>query len=286
MLENIRTITKRKGQGIVEYALLLAFVVGIAMTLNNTSIGSAVKSVFEDVVIAIEGNKYAPYFQKWHDKTSAWLNENVLNEERLQADQEGLARIARAFIGLDEDRVKDLIKTLSVKRNGEVSFDNATNYMAKEGNDGWSDTLVPLSYNTNNLDDPSDPTKHYIHLDWSGNVDTVKLLTNDVEAYKGANSAAGQTSNYDEWKNSGVSDRIFYSDGMINANGNRANDKMVTLQVHYENGVVDKVNIQARDVWASDSTKDGNKNANKDKYSTVEGLNLQVTKTEINQINN
>ena len=277
MLGRIRTIAKRKGQGIVEYALLLAFVVGIAMMLNGANLGSAIKGVFDDVVIALEGNKYAPYFKNWHDKTSAWLLENADEGERLQADQEGLARIARAFIGLDENGVKDLIKTLSAKRDGSASFDNGKNYKAKEGNDGWSDTLVPLSYNTNNLE-LDDDTKNYIHLDWSGNVDTVKLLTNEVEAYKGAKDGEPQTSPYDVAKNSGVSDRIFYSNGMI---GDNSNNKMVTLQVHYENGVVDQVKIQARDVWASDSTNDGRKNSNKDKYSTVQGLDLHVTKTSI-----
>lgn len=52
---------KQKGQGIVEYALLLAFVVGIAMMLNSANLGGAVRDKFDDVVIALEGNKYAPY---------------------------------------------------------------------------------------------------------------------------------------------------------------------------------------------------------------------------------
>ena len=274
---------KQKGQGIVEYALLLAFVVGISMMLNSADLGGAVKSVFDDVVMALEGNKYAPYFKQWHDKTSDWLYENVENEERLKADQEALARIARAFIGLEaegENGVQGLIKKLSAKRNGDPSFDNANNYKVEGGN-GWSETLVPLSYSTNGLEDATD-NKQYIHLDWSGNVDTVKLLTNDVEAYKGANNAGSQTSPYDEFKNSGVSDRIFYSNDMIGkTDGVSANGKMVTMQVHYTNGVVDQVNIQARNIAQSDVSNDGNKNRNKDKYSVANGLSLNVTKTEI-----
>ena len=38
----------QKGQGIVEYALLLAFIVGIAMMLNGANLGNAVKGVFDD----------------------------------------------------------------------------------------------------------------------------------------------------------------------------------------------------------------------------------------------
>ena len=39
----------RKGQGIVEYALLLSFIVGLAMMLNGANLGGAVKDVFDDV---------------------------------------------------------------------------------------------------------------------------------------------------------------------------------------------------------------------------------------------
>lgn len=49
MLGKLRDIVKQKGQGIVEYALILAFVVGIAIMLNGSNISGAVKGVFEDV---------------------------------------------------------------------------------------------------------------------------------------------------------------------------------------------------------------------------------------------
>lgn len=127
---------KQKGQGIVEYALLLAFVVGIAMMLNSANLGGAVRDKFDDVVIALEGNKYAPYFKKWHDKTSAWLSENASAEERLQADQEALARIARAFIGLDEDKVGDLIEKLSLNKGNKAQFDNLNNIKRCQGKMG------------------------------------------------------------------------------------------------------------------------------------------------------
>jgi len=288
MLGKIRTNIKQKGQGIVEYALLLAFVVGIGMMLSGSNLGSAVKGVFEDVTIALEGNKYAPYFKKWHDKTSAWLldPDNASEEERLQADREALARIARAFIGLKqdgEDGVEGLIKKLSYNRDQtSVAFNNANDYKEKEGANGWSNTLVPLSYRENDLEVATYPN-NYIHLDWAGNVETVKLLTNDAETHRGGApdnqyTTHGDNSNGGK-KNTGVNDRIFYSNGMI---GDNANDKMVTLQVHYKDGVVDQVNIQARDIWANQN--DNQRKANKDKYGVVDGLNLNVTKTEITPI--
>ena len=117
----IKNYLHKKGQGIVEYALLLAFVVGVAMMLSGSNLGGAIKGVFEDVAIAIEGNKYAPYFKQWHDKTSDWLYDNVDNEERLKADQEALARIARAFIGLDQEGVQKLIAQFLSKEMEKLS---------------------------------------------------------------------------------------------------------------------------------------------------------------------
>lgn len=282
MLTRILTITKKKGQGIVEYAVLLAFVVGLAVMLQGVGIRGAIKDTFDNVVVLLRGNPYAPYFQAWHDKTSAWLSENASAEERLQADQEALARIARAFIGLDEDEVGDLIEKLSLNKGKKAQFDNLNNYKEVTGKDGWSNTLVPLSYAETYLDN-SESDKQYIHLDFNGNADTVKLLTNDVESYHGYNSGNPEGNRYDS-VSAVAGDRIFYSDGMINANGNSADNKMVTLQVHYNNGVVDQVNIQARNVNPAHKDNYGQKNSNKNNYDIVGGLNLNVTKTEITQI--
>lgn len=46
---------KQKGQGIVEYALLLAFIVGIAMMLNGVGLKDAVVGVFDDVANVLAG---------------------------------------------------------------------------------------------------------------------------------------------------------------------------------------------------------------------------------------
>jgi len=50
---------KQKGQGIVEYALLLAFVVGIAMMLNGANLGDAVKGTFDSVANLLGGESVA-----------------------------------------------------------------------------------------------------------------------------------------------------------------------------------------------------------------------------------
>ena len=79
---------KQKGQGIIEYALLLAFVVGIAMMLNGTNLGNAVKGVFDDVAAVLGGgkeNKYAEGLSKWSSIKYSELS-GVPNSERIAAD--------------------------------------------------------------------------------------------------------------------------------------------------------------------------------------------------------
>ena len=61
---------KQKGQGIVEYALLLAFVVGIAMMLNGANIKGEVNEIFDDVVSLLSGgNQYAAALKKYGSMT-------------------------------------------------------------------------------------------------------------------------------------------------------------------------------------------------------------------------
>ena len=55
MLQRIEKIWSEKGQGIVEYALILAFVVGIGMMLNGSNLGGAVIGVFDDVAAVLSG---------------------------------------------------------------------------------------------------------------------------------------------------------------------------------------------------------------------------------------
>lgn len=58
MLMKIRNMFKEKGQGIIEYALILAFVVGIGMMLSGSNLGGSVKSVFDDVANVLLGPEY------------------------------------------------------------------------------------------------------------------------------------------------------------------------------------------------------------------------------------
>ena len=55
MLTTIRKFFTEKGQGIVEYALLLAFVVAIAVyALNQSGLGTAIKSNFSTTASTVK----------------------------------------------------------------------------------------------------------------------------------------------------------------------------------------------------------------------------------------
>lgn len=75
MLRKLRNAVQQKGQGIVEYALLLSFVVGIAMLLNGSNIGGAVKGVFDDVVTVFSDVKdYASALKHWGNMSKEELS--------------------------------------------------------------------------------------------------------------------------------------------------------------------------------------------------------------------
>lgn len=58
MAHFLKSTKRHKGQGIIEYAILLAFIVGIAMMLNGADLGGTVKGVFDDVANVLAGSEY------------------------------------------------------------------------------------------------------------------------------------------------------------------------------------------------------------------------------------
>lgn len=263
MLEKIRaTKKKQKGQGIVEYALLLAFIVGIAMVLNGVGIKDSVADVFDSVASLLSGgNKYAQYFKDWHGyKSYKQLQQDVKDEDRIKADQSALTKIAAAFLGKEPGEVLTQMQNFSnewLKGNspGWVK-NNFTKYGPQDGSitDGWSGVLVPLSYKDMSLDNNG-----YIWLESNNNVNTIQYLADgNAEAYmRGAGdkvtvtNANGVSSEVDvsltNDKGKSIStDRIFYSDDMIKQGNNPATNRTVTMQLHYKDGKVDEVRIAAR----------------------------------------
>ena len=246
---------KQKGQGIVEYALLLAFVVGIAMMLNGANLGGAVKGAFDDVASVLGGeikeNAYVAGFKKWSTMKKSDL-ENEDAAARLAADQAALDNIAMSFFGKTQEQLKSLTGQ-NMYANGNKNFYGTTDGQ----NDGpkgdeYGDnkySVLLMNYKDNDTQNASGidigyKTETYLNTGW----------------LQGTDRDSKATSNQD-WKNTSTNTRYFYSDGMIN----NAYGSQVRAQFHIgSDGTVDSVRVFA--------VQDRNKNAGVTRYTLIEGL--------------
>ena len=115
MLIKIRNITKQKGQGIVEYAALLAVIVVLAMMLQTSGIKGEVTNVFDSVAMLLRGETEK---DKWARMgTDALLADSDSAAARLEADQEFLRNIGKQFIGMTEEQVKTVLAVPNYSTN-------------------------------------------------------------------------------------------------------------------------------------------------------------------------
>ena len=200
-------IKHKKGQGIVEYALLLAFVVGIAMMLNGANLGGAVKDTFDKVASVlggeIEENAYVAGFKKWSSmKKSDLENEDVA--ARLAADQAALDNIAYIFFGKTQEQLKNLTGQ-DMYANKNMNFYGTTD--GKNDGPGWLQGTDGDSKATSNQDwkNTSTNTRYFysdgminnaygsqvraqFHIGSDGTVDSVRVF-----AVQDRNKNAGVT---------------------------------------------------------------------------------------------
>lgn len=222
----------KKGQGIVEYALLLAFIVGIAMMLNGSNIGGAVYGVFDKVAAVLGGegkeNKYAAAFDKWHDKSRAWLLANTTPEERYEADLAALQNIANFLLDKTDEEL--------IAYGIDTSYNRYKNNNWNEGARIFADFDVEngsqLSYYKGGLKD--DQVLNWMYgstYDNSGNIISKEGGT-DPRTYSNA--------------------KYFYSDGMIADIGHV--EKKVNVHVQF--GADGKVNSSR--VWVTTHNQENN----------------------------
>ena len=162
----------RKGQGLTEYVLLLAFIAGLAMMLNGANLGGTVKGVVNDVVALLGGKSdktYAANLKEWGSLSKAELAK-IDNAERVRADREALANIGNAFLGLSKSELRGMLDsyqqgvyrdeaelalkaTTHLNENGEVVkldkyVDGASTYWDNYGDYG----AIPVLYYKNSAD--------------------------------------------------------------------------------------------------------------------------------------
>ena len=258
MLKRFEVTLKEKGQGLTEYALILAFVAGIAMMLfsGNGNLKDTLISTFSETARILAGicndkaKNYADYFRNWRDLSLADLAAQDSNE-RLLADQMALDIIAKAFIGKDFEEVKDLMRTYTRGEN----LVNIEKFDPKDGLNGYSEsTLVPLSFELVQEADGS----YYTWLQTEENRNLVsQVLASDAQIIGRDDTALKRTR---------VEDGIFYSDAMISNDGNPL--RTVNLRLHYTDGKVDSVDIAARQgKWNGTSIDNLNLNVTNSGYS-------------------
>ena len=272
----------QKGQGLVEFALILAFCAGIGVAAREAGFAEAISNLLdsgektEDVAAAIGGPlaaerlTYGKYLAKWGRKTSEEL-EAINDQQRITADQKGLVAIAQNFLGKDANEV---FYQIGDTKNNKYTFSNdfsgntcpqflhnnvKQNYVTYKDAEGWSNVLVPLSYK--NYQNKDKDTIGYIWLEANTNTNTINAMTGDdaqAEMYKNIKQkddgtildANGKVLNLKEGtvlqvgtdKKTVSLDRVFYSNEMI-----EGEDRSVVLKVHYnsETNKVDQVRIAA-----------------------------------------
>ena len=231
MKKELKKIITEKGQGLTEYALILAFIAGLAMlmfgsgSLKETLASTITKTnnTFAEIAALFGGNKsYSYYFEKWRTASRDTLSAES-NDDRKEADKLGLAIIARQLLTLDVTGVQKFMSdhagnVTSGYTVAQYSADNA-----KMGEGGYSDVLIPLSYRAVPIDDQKD----FFWLDSNKNQETVKLLADDIKVYDKSNkdkSTYGSDYSLDNKNEARTrsTDRFFYSDDMI-TNGDSTN---------------------------------------------------------------
>ena len=202
----------------MEYAILLAFVVGIAVALQGVGLKDAVVSVFDDVATVLAGGSsaknntyaasYAKYSQmKWNDLTVP-----ATKAERLQADIDGLQSVADWFMGKSKDEVQALL--------------------TRDGDNGWSSITAT---GTGTIFEYADRDQYYKSNDknyaryYARNTPVAELLGVGTEGDSGVGSTG------DKWRYTGEK-RYFFSDEMNSQTG--AAEKQVKLNLQFSNGTV------------------------------------------------
>ncbi len=235
----------KKGQGIVEYAVLLAFVIALAMFLNAGGLKGSVIAVFEDVEDFLAYRTYLEYYGDWHNLSYSDLSAQS-NEKRIRADQEGLQALVQNLIGLDKDHA--LAELQKIMGSSMVTADD----VKPNGQNGNGDSKVLTLLGTwdHYIDNHPEGDSPYVTLSKETQANAVAYVTN------------GQASTYKLEKNNKTvsGDRVFYSNDMIKDN----KEKTVTAQLHYKDGKVASVDVV---------THIGNASSNK----YAEGLSITVT---------
>ena len=290
MSERINDLKQRisnKGQGVVEFALLCAFCAAIGIFVQDVDLSGAFDEALDKskpVRYAAEigqrqRNNYMEYYEAMRYKTSDTIKSEMDNSERILADQKALVKIAETYLGKTENQVMNLMDfySNSDKANVAPEFIAALKCKSADGTGFSTGVLVPMSYKNNSLNNNGDSadnrTQGWVHYERNNNQNTAMYLTNNEARVYDKYDADNPNYLKDKNRNTICTDRLFYSNDMLDNTGGR-----VTVRLHYTDGKVDFVDIALR-------TGNGNSwVSNNAKFAT--GLCLHVVESGYTQITN
>ena len=286
MINHLKRLANKKGQGIVEFALVCAFCAAIGLVARDAGFKEAftdsLESSKDDLYWAEIGvrqrNSYITYFRKWK-----WMSSNALraidNDERILSDQKALVKIAETFLGKTENQALSLMDYFSNSpdNNNQAPHIAAVKCIDKDGNGtGFSDVLVPLSYTNNTLNDHTviDKNHGWIHFYANNNQNTVSYLTDKEGVVYDKFDPANPTYNANHSNLKTVAtDRLFYSNDVLDT------PAKLTLRLHYTDGKVDFVDVALRKAHNG-----GNLSPSNDKETVAAGLCLHVVESGYSEI--
>lgn len=285
-INGLKQQIKNKGQGVVEFALLCAFCAAIGIFASDVDFSGAFEESLDKskpVLYAAEigrrqRNNYMEYYRAMRYQTAATIKSEMDNPERIQADQKALVKIAETYLGKTESQVMNLMDFFSNSDN----VNKAPEYIARlkgpaDGTGFSAGVLVPMSYKNNSLDEnggsADNRTQGWVHYERNNNQNTAMYLTNNEARVYDKYDADNPNYLKDKNRNTICTDRLFFSDDMLDNTGGR-----VTVRLHYTDGKVDFVDIALRtgngNSWVGDSA------------TIAEGLCLHVTEAGHTQIEN
>ena len=285
-INGLKQRIKNKGQGVVEFALLCAFCAAIGIFVRDVDFSGAFDESLDKskpVLYAAEigqrqRNNYMEYYRAMRYQTAATIKSEMDNPERIQADQKALVKIAETYLGKTESQVMNLMDFFSNSDNVNKTPEYIARLKGPADGTGFSaGVLVPMSYKNNSLDknggSADNRTQGWVHYERNNNQNTAMYLTNNEARVYDKYDADNPNYLKDKNRNTICTDRLFFSDDMLDNTGGR-----VTVRLHYTDGKVDFVDIALRtgngNSWVGDSA------------TIAEGLCLHVTEAGHTQIEN
>ncbi len=267
----------KKGQGLTEYVLILAFIAGVAFMMfgEEGSLKGTVVSTFDKTVELLaeinssKSNYYAEHFGSYHQLKRDQLA-GMSQEERVDMDLSALQNIANGLIGMS---LQELIDTFPTKEaNDEESKKVAL------GNKNYGFVLAQNVY-----DDTPYETNHQLGAirdgdKYNDNTNPAILSLIHGQSYDNTAYRTGAFDNNGVWSTEGY----FYSDGMI---GNTGTSGKVTSYIRVKvttDGSADNPKITGAHVWVT-GTHDNNALLNSRQGSNGTTLAQGVTSGTMSQ---